>query len=53
MTTLALIITPVPHGWAVALTDGRQIARFSGPGARWRAMRYLDRYSRQLRGDAR
>jgi hypothetical protein len=41
MSALALILKPVPHGWAVSLTDGRELARFAGPGARWRALRYL------------
>jgi hypothetical protein len=41
MNTLALMIRPTRHGWAVYLTDGREIARFKGPAARWRALRYL------------
>jgi hypothetical protein len=53
MTTLALIITPVPCGWAVGLTDGRQLARFLGPGSRWRAMRYLNRWTQEIRGNGR
>lgn len=28
-------------GWAVCLTDGRELARFRGPGARVRALRYV------------
>jgi hypothetical protein len=47
VTAMALIITPIPRGWAVALTDGRQIARFSGPAARWRALRYVDLYTKE------
>jgi hypothetical protein len=42
-TTLAIILKPTHHGWAVCLTDGRQLARFRGPGARLRAQRYLAR----------
>jgi hypothetical protein len=38
----------IPHGWAVALTDGRQIARFAGPGAKRRALRYLERYTHEI-----
>lgn len=49
MTTLALIITPTPRGWAVALTNGHKIAQFSGPAARWRAQRYLDMYAKETR----
>jgi hypothetical protein len=41
MKTVAVILKPVDHGWAVALTDGREVARFTGPGARWRATRYI------------
>lgn len=32
---------PVNHGWAVALTDGRKVARFTGPTAKHRALRYV------------
>ncbi|MDQ6822605.1 MAG: hypothetical protein M3076_20105 [Actinomycetota bacterium] len=39
--TLAIILTPIVGGWAVCLTDGRELARFRGPGARFRALRYL------------
>lgn len=38
---VAIILSPVPFGWALLLTDGRELARFHGPGARWRALRYL------------
>lgn len=41
MTGMALMLTPVPHGWAVTLTDGRELARFVGPFARQRALRFL------------
>jgi hypothetical protein len=40
-STLALILRPIPAGWAVYLTDGRELARFRGPWARWRALRFL------------
>ncbi len=43
MTALAMMITPIPYGWAVQLTDGRELARFRGPGSRWRALRFLAR----------
>jgi len=43
MGTVAVILRPVHRGWVVALTDGREIARFSGLGAKWRASRYLAR----------
>jgi hypothetical protein len=35
------MLKPIPAGWAVCLTDGRELARFRGPGARFRALRYL------------
>jgi hypothetical protein len=39
--THAIILEPVRGGWAVSLTDGRQLASFRGPLARCRALRYL------------
>jgi hypothetical protein len=41
MNALSLMVTPIRHGWAVRLSDGRELARFYGPGARRRATRYL------------
>ena len=41
MNALRLILKPTAHGWAVCLTDGRELARFRGPGSKWRALRYL------------
>jgi hypothetical protein len=41
MTSVAIILKPIPGGWSVCLTDGRQLARFRGPRARARALRYL------------
>jgi hypothetical protein len=41
MNALRMMIRPIRYGWAVQLTDGRELARFLGPGARWRATRYL------------
>ncbi len=46
MTTYALTLTPIPHGWAVSLTNGQELVRFVGPAARWRALRYLTARSR-------
>jgi hypothetical protein len=37
----AIILTPIRGGWAVSLTDGRQLRSFRGPLARCRALRYL------------
>jgi hypothetical protein len=44
MHALALTITPTRDGWAVGLTDGSELARFHGIGAKRRAMRYLTSY---------
>jgi len=41
MKALALMLTPISHGWAVTLTDGRELVRFTGLGAQRRARRYL------------
>ena len=41
MNALRLILKPTAHGWTIALTDGRELARFRGPGSKWRALRYL------------
>jgi hypothetical protein len=42
MKALAIILKPISWGWAVCLTDGRELARFRGPGARWRALHYVE-----------
>jgi hypothetical protein len=44
MRALALMLRPIKRGWAVTLTDGRELARFTGFGARLRALRYLMSY---------
>jgi hypothetical protein len=38
-----MMLRPIRYGWSVQLSDGRELARFLGPGARWRALRYLRR----------
>jgi hypothetical protein len=38
---LAITLKPLLGGWAVCLTDGRELARFRGPGARGRAIRFV------------
>lgn len=40
---LAIILKQTHDGWAVCLTDGRELAHFRGPGARLRAQRHLAR----------
>lgn len=44
MTALALMLKPIDHGWAVMLSDGRELVRFLGLGAERRAFRYLARF---------
>ena len=41
MKALALLLKPIRYGWAVTLSDGRELVRFKGLGARRRALRYL------------
>ena len=50
---LSMMIRPSRHGWVVQLSDGRELARFRGPGSRWRALRYLARAADGLRTPAR
>jgi 2-haloacid dehalogenase len=38
---VAIELRPIFGGWVVCLTDGRELARFRGPAARFRALRYL------------
>jgi hypothetical protein len=35
------MLKPIPGGWVIALTDGREVARFTGVAAKRRALRYL------------
>jgi hypothetical protein len=49
MSALRLILTPIRYGWSVQLSDGRELARFLGPAAKWRAMRYLQRAADALK----
>jgi hypothetical protein len=41
MNAVAIVLKPIHRGWAVALTDGRELVRFTGPLARFHAERYL------------
>jgi hypothetical protein len=34
-------LAPVDGGWAVMLIDGRELARFTGPDAKRKALRYV------------
>jgi hypothetical protein len=44
-----MMMRPIRYGWSVQLSDGRELARFLGPAAKWRAMRYLQRAAEALR----
>ena len=52
MNALRLILKPIAHGWTVYLTDGREVARFRGPGSKWRALRYLAGATKSLQAPA-
>ena len=41
MRSLGVMLKPIPGGWIIELTDGREVARFTGFGAKRRALRYL------------
>ncbi len=41
MTALAVMLKPIDHGWTVTLSDGRELARFTGFAAKRRALNYL------------
>ena len=41
MSGLAVMLKPIESGWAVVLTDGRELARFTGLGAKARATCYM------------
>ncbi len=43
-----MMIRPIRYGWSAELSNGRELARFVGPGARWRATRYLMRTAKAL-----
>ena len=35
------MLKPIPGGWIIEFTDGREVAQFTGLGAKRRALRYL------------
>ena len=41
MSALAVMLKPIRGGWAIELTDGREVARFTGLAAKIRLLRYL------------
>jgi hypothetical protein len=44
---LTVIVGPADPGWRVVRSDGQVLARFRGPGARGRALRYARRIGRR------
>ena len=54
MNALAIMLTPIGHGWAVTLSNGRELVRFTGLGAKRRALRYVENlYARREVGNVR
>lgn len=41
MNALAVMLKPITFGWAVILTNGRELVRFTGFGAKRRALSYI------------
>jgi hypothetical protein len=39
----SVFLKSIAGGWAVCLSDGRELARFRGPCARVRALRFVQR----------
>ena len=44
MNPLAVALKPIRGGWVIEVTNGGEIARFTGLGAKHRALRYLARH---------
>jgi hypothetical protein len=44
MAAQALMLRPTVDGWAVYLTNGRELARYRGFCSKQLALRYLQRY---------
>ena len=40
MSALTIMLRPIPGGWGVYLSNGREIARYRGFAAKWRALRH-------------
>jgi hypothetical protein len=45
MTSLALLVDRIPHGWAVYLSNGVELARYRGLFAKQRALRFASHYA--------
>lgn len=40
MGALGVMLKPIRAGWVIVLSDGQEIARFTGPAAKRRALRH-------------
>jgi hypothetical protein len=45
MPSLSLLIDRIPHGWAVYLSNGVELARYRGLFAKQRALRFASHYA--------
>ena len=48
MTSLSIMLCPTDSGWAVCLSDGQELVRYSGWFSRLLAVRYLESYVKQI-----
>lgn len=44
MGALAIMIRPTGDGWGVYLSNGRELVRYRGIAAKWRAVEYIRRF---------
>ena len=49
--SLGVILKPIVGGWVIELTDGREVARFTGLAAKRRALRYLASHNIVMEAD--
>ncbi|MGO9972483.1 MAG: hypothetical protein ACLP01_06690 [Solirubrobacteraceae bacterium] len=45
---LSITLRSIRYGWSVQLSDGRELARFLGPGFPWCALHYLTRAAKSF-----
>jgi hypothetical protein len=48
MTGLLLMLRQTDSGWAVCLTNGEELVRYSGWFSRRLAVRYIESYSKRM-----
>jgi hypothetical protein len=51
MGSLGVMLKPIVGGWVIELTDGREVARFTGFAAKRRALRYLASHNIAMEAD--